>query len=286
MLLRDTNNFVTYFDSNYLAKGLAMVRSLKRHNPDANIFALCCDEPCYDYIDAEGTVDTPLWLDFLVGTEPGLQEAIDNRSWVEFLWTLTPSLMLRTMEEFDLQELAYVDADLYFFRSLRSLYDEAEDYEINAIPHRWSPKYIARLRSNGIYNVSWLQVHSGSTSRKFLSEWSSLCIEKCAVDGHVVGDQGYLDMLMPKYGGHAIWHLGANLAPWNQEQYDYTFDGGWRLLINKDPLLFYHFHELRHTNSGIISHRTGYPLHPSVVKYVYLPYEDEIRRICDELANL
>lgn len=277
-------NLVTYFDGNYLAKALAMVRSLKRHHPDAKIFALCCDEPCYDYIEAEGTVDVPLWLDFLVGVEPGLQEAVDNRSWVEFLWTLTPILMRRTMEEFDLQELAYVDADLYFFRSLQPLYDETEGRDISAIPHRWSPKYEARLRGNGIYNVSWLQVRSGDVSRRFLEEWASLCKDRCAVDGQVVGDQGYLDVLMPKYGGHAVQHLGANLAPWSQEQYDYTLDGKGRLVINKYPLLFYHFHEFSHSNSGIILRRTGYPLHPTVVKHVYLPYEEEIRRICNELA--
>ena len=104
-------------------------------------------------------------------------------------------------------------------------------------------------------------------------------------NGKGVGEQGYLDDLQLKYGCHIVQHLGANLAPWNQEQYDYDWDGE-HLFVNGHRLLFYHFHEFRHTNDGRVLKRTGYKLHPVVVDRVYRVYEAEIARICRRLGDV
>jgi hypothetical protein len=230
----------------------------------------------------------PVSLEVFEDWNKDLTEAKMNRTWIEYLWTLTPLLMMDTLvTTMNLtDEVAYVDADLYFFSSLDGLYEEVFNCDMAVIPHRWTPKYEERLRPNGIYNVSWVWARSTISALGFLDEWRDLCIEWCynTLSPQGIGDQGYLDKLVPKYSIYAIKHLGANLAPWNQEQYRYWKEGN-DIMINGDPLLFYHFHEFQHSTTGAVLRRTGYPLHEAVARNIYPPYEREIREICNDLAK-
>jgi len=270
-------NLVTYFDSNYIPKAAAMIRSLLRNNPDASIYALCCDEGAVNFAKDEEVNVIPLRK--LEAHYPELRKIQETRGWVEFMWTLTPLVMSYLMEIDGLDQLSYVDADLFFFSPLDELYDEAEGGDICAIPHRWSPQHAKRLAPNGKYNVSWLNVVNSQVGIDFLTNWGDLCIDSCVRQTGNMGDQGYLDGLSMKYGIYDIQHLGANLAPWSQEQYTYAMDGN-RMLVNGDRLLFYHFHEFLATDSGDTLRRTGYKLHPFVAEHIYPAYEDEIKSIC------
>ena len=219
--------------------------------------------------------------------DKALATAKKSRSWVEYLWTLTPTVMLWAIDNVCsmLNPIAYVDADLYFFSSLDPIYAETENAVGAVIPHRWTPRHEARLKPNGIYNVSWTYAQNSFDGIKFLTEWRNLCIDWCYISGSKgVGEQGYLDELVPKYKLHSIEHLGANLAPWNQEQYKYWREGN-SFIVNRYPLLFYHFHEFKHSEKGDVIQRTGYPLNEAVVNNIYLPYEKEIGGICNELAK-
>lgn len=275
--------YVTYADSNYAAKLLAMTRSLKRVDPEAEIYVMCCDRRTWDIMKGEPVHSMSLeTLEAHSSVLPGIKV---SRSWVEYLWTLTP-IVLSVIMLTGAMDVTYADADLYFYHSMDELKVETHPFDISAIPHRWTPKYEQRLRQNGKYNVAWLRVKASPNGVDFLDEWTDLCLKWCynRVEDGKMGDQGYLDALSEKYGFHDVEHLGANLAPWSQEQYNYTLGDDGSLLIDGQPLLFYHFHEFKHNSQGQVLARTGYPLHPMVAKWVYPPYEAEIAAICKELS--
>lgn len=93
-----------------------------------------------------------------------------------------------------------------------------------------------------------------------------------------MADQGYLNDWPEKWNAYSIYNLGVNLAPWNQEQYEYfIMDESFRrnrLMVSdrrrQDELILYHFHGFEG-----IGNRTGYKLHPMVAEHVYVPYEGE-----------
>ena len=109
-------------------------------------------------------------------------------------------------------------------------------------------------------------------------------------DGRLLfGDQGYLDTWEDLFHAHALQHTGVNLAPWNQEQYEYAFDRHLYVVSHSDaqrtnvtridPLLLYHFHELK--TDGIRVNFGGYAnyLKREVIEHVYNPYIKQLRAI-------
>lgn len=272
-------NLVSYCDSAYIPKMIVMLRSLLRHNPDAFVLVVACDEKVREIIEPERFANRVAVRPLASVEDDRLRAIRHTRSWVEYLWTLTPTVMLYALDFFEDDDIAYVDADLFFVRDLDPLYREIWLAHSAVIPHRWTPRHADRLRPNGIYNVSWN--YADRHAKPFLEEWRDSVIQWCGRTnkGQGVGDQGYLDVLQPKYDCHIVQHLGANLAPWSQEQYEYEWRDGNLWIDGKDPLLFYHFHELLHSKDGSILRRTGYPIHPMVVKHVYEPYEEEIRKV-------
>jgi len=40
--------YCTYFDENYLSRGVAMYHSLRRHVPDARLWVLCLSDACHN----------------------------------------------------------------------------------------------------------------------------------------------------------------------------------------------------------------------------------------------
>ena len=274
-------NFVTYFDKNYIPKFSAMADSLLRHEKKADLWAFACDSESRGALDGHNVWGISVGK--LEKVFPELCDARGNREWVEYMWTLTPFVMQFMMLEWKLEEIAYVDADLYFFSDLGELYTEAGDNDICAIPHRWSPEHSKRLATNGKYNVSWLRVLNTEEGVAFLKEWGDLCIDSCIRDNKCMGDQGHIDYLERVYDIYDIQHLGANLAPWSQKQYNYHMEDG-QVYVEQDKLLFYHLHEFLHSDNGSTLRRTGYDLHPFVAEHVYPEYEAKIKRICGGLG--
>ena len=210
-----------------------------------------------------------------------MQIARATRSWTEYIWTLTPSLPMHVLARYlDVIAIAYIDADCYLFASLAPLYAEVGDAPIAIIPHRWSPQHIERLKPNGLYNVSWVYFTLQEPALECLNEWRAQCLAWCYQqnDGARFADQGYLNDWAERYGAHVVQHLGANLAPWNQEQYAYRVNGHGLEISDgqrSDPLLFYHFHEFAHVD-GRVTRRTNYPLCAEVAEQVYAVYERQI----------
>lgn len=267
------------WDSNYHTRGLALLVSLYRHLPDFHLYVLALDDGVRGYFKTHRAPEVTV-----IGLEqvetPDLQVARRNRTWQEYVWTLTPALTCYCLDQFPLAQLAYLDADCYLFADLAPLYAEVGPAEVGIIPHRWAPRHTARLAPNGIYNVSWVYFRANQIGWDCAQEWRRECVDWCYYrkEDTRFADQGYLNDWPQQHRAHVVQHLGADLAPWNQEQYAYTAEDG-RLQISdgkrKDPLLFYHFHEavVRHRQ---LVHKTNYPLAPAVSQYVYSTYAAEL----------
>src|SRR5439155_1472389 len=67
--------------------------------------------------------------------------------------------------------------------------------------------------------------------------------------------QKYLDDWPSRFQRVAVLqHKGANLAPWNLANYTIRANGD-RVLVDEDPLIFFHFHRLRQIEGWVYDPR-------------------------------
>lgn len=284
--------FCTLFDQHYLPQGLALLQSLTQHHPDTPAYVLALDDKVVRALAGHPHV-VPL------GTvaRADYWNAVQGRDAAERAWTLTPYWTKWLLDTQSIEELVYLDADSFLFRRFDSALVEFRQASVGIVPHRFPPRLQWRAAHNGEFNVNAVYLKNDETGRACAELWRDQCAAWCyrttshTPEGYVLfGDQGYLDGWQQLFNAHALEHTGVNLAPWNQEQYGYTFDNHLYVISHSDPeqinvsridpLLLYHFHELKlegsRTNFG------GYApyLKKEIVEHVYNPYIKRLRALC------
>ena len=276
--------FCTFFDRNYLSRGLALYRSLQEHCPEFRLWVLCMDEATYHYLTRLGLPGLePIALkDFEEGDAP-LLAAKQNRSRVEYYFTCTPSLPLYVFNHWLAVDLVtYLDADLYFFAGPEPLFEELGSGSIAIIGHRFPPD-LRSLEEWGIYNVGWLSFRRDDHALACLGWWRNKCIEWChdRIEDGRFADQKYLDDWPARFRHVVVLgHRGANLAPWNLNNYRLYSPDGKTVMVDDEPLIFFHFHRLTRITPWLYDPDwTTYRVAPSTVlrRNIYLPYLRTLR---------
>jgi hypothetical protein len=281
-----TRFYCTYFDHRYLAKGVAMIRSLRRHVPDARVWALCLSSEAEHILreTAEPGVRTIALADFERGDTELAAAKSDGRRTVEYYFTLTPSLIRYVMDKApDAEMVTYLDGDMWFLSDPEPVYREMGDASVLIIPHGFAPR-MRHLERFGIFNVGWLTFRNDARGRACGEWWRQRTNEWCfdRVDNGRFCEQGYLDQFSRLFDGvHVLAHRGANLAPWNVAASIVTSRGG-TLYAGDDPVLFFHFHGLKRLESEeyLTSHGLyRADLSPLVRDALYRPYIAEVAAI-------
>jgi hypothetical protein len=107
-------NFCTLFDSNYLARGIALYRSLEKNCPSFHLYVFAFDDNCYEYLKKQQFSSlTPISLQEFEDEE--LLKIKPGRSAAEYCWTCTPSTIRYCIQRFKLDACTYLDADMIFY---------------------------------------------------------------------------------------------------------------------------------------------------------------------------
>jgi hypothetical protein len=273
-----TRYFCTYFDWNYLPRGLALYRSLQRHCPSFQLWVLCMDRTCSDVLSqlALPGLHVISLEDFEKGDHE-LLRAKQTRTLIEYYFTCSPSLPLFVLNHHPQVDLiTYLDSDLGFFADPQPLYEEMGDRSIAIIGHR-RPPHLQELERYGIYNVGWLSFRRDQRGLECLRWWRERCLEWCydrCEDGRFA-DQKYLDDWPTRFQGVAVLHhKGANLAAWNLANYAIRMERD-RVWVDEQPLIFFHFHRLKQIEGWVYDPTlAGYKAKASSVvrRGIYGPY--------------
>lgn len=208
----------------------------------------------------------------LLAVKPGRTKA-------EYCWTSTSSTILYVIEKYKVESCTYVDADLFFYKNPKILFDEMGDKSILLTEHRYPPKF-NRTNTSGIYCVQFITFHNNEEGLKALRWWRDACIDWCydRYEDGKFGDQKYLDDWTTRFKCvHVLKHLGGGLASWNVEQWPFVSrEGNHILFLDKSSnkqfeAIFYHFHHVRFYKNNIVDLGWRHPTMP-VVKNLYTPY--------------
>jgi hypothetical protein len=269
-------HFVTVFDSAFLPQGLALQESLERHGGDYTLWIVCMDSRVEEVLRDLALPNVRLLLLGSVETAE-LLRVKPGRNRAEYCWTITP-FASRFVFEADphVVRVTYVDADLWFRKTPRPLFEELEKSGKSVLitDHAYAAEH-DKTAASGQYCVQFMTFtrESGESVRKW---WEERCIEWCFArsENGKFGDQKYLDDWPDRFGDkvHVLQHQEWTLAPWNATRFPY---GG---------AVLYHFHGLRLLPDGMVN-LSDYPLPPVVVQNVYEPYLESLRKALATLRS-
>lgn len=246
-------HYCTYFDRNYLTRGLALYRSLRAHSPEFRLWVLCLDDDTARALEAASLEGIEIVrLSELEEADPELLAVKGSRSTVEYYFTCSPSLpRFLMLAHPEIKLITYLDADLLFYSHPKPIFDELGDGSVLIVPHRF-PRELKHLEIHGIYNVGLLTFRNDTDGLAVLERWRTQCIEWCydRIEDGKFADQGYLNDWPGQPGVRVLQNPGAGLAPWNFMRYAIdpyaqppTVDGG--------PLVFYHFQGVKRIGLGL-----------------------------------
>lgn len=317
--MKEKRSYCTYFDAGYLDKGLAMLRSLRAHNPLAPLFVLTLDEKTREVLGEIGPKPlTLLGLEELEAAYPALADLKSCRSRAEYFWTLTPHLVEYLLDNEKLESCTYLDADLWFFGDPDILNREldASGCQTLIVAHRFpdAPKYREIERRSGKYCVQFNTFGSGGESRRLLSWWKDRVVENCEYNTRKGsgGDQKYLEQFPAMSSDvHELSHEGGGVAFWNLPRYMPDGKGagiasptairpvpagapglpgqpsiGMRDTLSGSsfPLVFYHYANIKYIGRHVANISVG-RADPRLKRMIFIPYLREVERIRSELES-
>ena len=259
-------NLCTYFDKNYLVKFLICRKSILEFEKNVNFYCLCLDSYVYEFLN-KIKIDNIILikLDEIENHFLELKYAKKNREKIEYYFTLSPFLPLYILQKYQLDQINYIDSDLYFFDDPKKIINFLGDNSIILIEHGIKTKRF------GKYNVGWLTFKNDEISRNCLEEWAKNCINWCYdyVEDDKYADQKYLDSWPEKYKNIKILPYEYSSAPWNISNENIEITSNNKMLINKNNLIFFHFHGLNIYNYFF---STGLSMYNKKLKKVFVDH--------------
>jgi hypothetical protein len=282
--------YCTYFDHRYLTRGLAMIESLRRVGEGGLVWVLCLNDQAYESLQNMRVPGVePIRLSDFERANPQVTTVREQRSTMEYFFTMTPWLVRHVMRLSPQADwVTYLDADLWFFDSPQSIYDELQSSSVGIIPHRYPSAQSWRLKY-GTYNVGWVSFRLDDAGAACADWWAARCLEWCkdTADNGRFADQGYLDGFSTAVEGvRVIGHPGADVAPWNLRSHDTVWGARPSVMVDGKPLIFFHFHGLdRDANRYYFKHVTYGARTTRVVRDgIYTPYLSALAKVERELG--
>ena len=270
--------FCTSSDTGRLTRSLALYQSLTAQAGEFELTVLCLDREAETALRKMALPRVHLLPgEELTGQFPALAAAQSDRTPREFQATCTPWLLRHLLPRIPVgQLLTYLDAGIYFFGSPQPLYDEIGAASVAIIPQRY-PASLAHWEAHGKFSSAWISLRHDATGLACATDWSDRCAAWCftLVEPTRYAEQKYLEAWPAQFPGTVvISHPGANVAPWNVA--DATITGSPAgPLLNRQPLVFYHFHSLHHLVHQLYDpglHRFSVTPTAALRELVYQPY--------------
>ena len=275
------NFYCTYFDSNYLPRGIAMIRSLRRQDPASIIYVLCLDDATYSVMLNSNENVNLIHISDLVSADPEFASSRNNRTQIEWYFTATSCLVNYIVQKYPtIHYLYYLDSDLYFYSSIQPLIEECKNTSAQVIEHRFSAQ-MQHLIVYGRFNVGWIGFSTTIEGLALIADYRNSCIDWCyeKLEGDRYGDQKYLDQWPQKFPNCIISkHRGANVAVWNISERTLSIHNGI-FLIDDCSLIFYHFQGVARLKSSNYVLKGDPLLLGNYFELLYQPYLKELSSI-------
>jgi hypothetical protein len=293
-------NLCTIADYNFRNRVWALNQSLLNKSDNYVLYVLALDQEaleCFQKDSWKNSNIKAVFIDDLIKKDAHLSTSSNNNpspeavrvaqgnlekaQRMQFIWSLSPYFTWFCLDQYEIEDILYIDADIYFFGNWEEIYNHTSEISVGIVEHRCP--YSA---ANGKYNVGIVYFKNDINGYKCLTWWKDCLLftdhEFYKTHG-MCGDQKYLELfeklfnnvvVMDKFIGH--------LAPWNYNTHKYSGD---KIIWNntEQDLMYCHFSNFKpnyDNNSYIPAQRHGISTisHP-FVKKIYDEYFSCLREV-------
>jgi hypothetical protein len=235
----------TIVSLNYLPYARTLCKSFLQVHPDWHFYVLLVDRlPTNFYLPDQ---DFELELVEDIGI-PVFDSVAFKYDILELNTNVKPTMLKRLFAR-GMDQVVYLDPDIFVYRELTPVIKALEDYSIVLTPHLVSPvknqgqSELARLEK-GIFNLGFIALRRSQQAMDFLTWWEERCLNLAFDDYHasMFVDQKWID-LAPSFFDSIIVlkHQGCNIAYWNLSERHLSRRDDEYVVNGIDPLIFFHF---------------------------------------------
>lgn len=240
----------TSITSNYLPKARVLAESIKRLDPEIQFHLVLSDNaPIGFNLEAEP-------FDHLVVAEElvteGFAQWAFGHSVVELCTAVKGVALEHIFSVFNAEQVFYFDPDMVVFGRLDELQHTLSQYNLVLTPHLTDPETndIGILDNemaslvHGVFNLGFVGVRNVPEGRRFSHWWAQRLLKYCHDDLErgLFTDQKWVNLAPCFFDDVGILRSPAfNVATWNLTNRKATGSLEKGILINGEPLGFYHF---------------------------------------------
>lgn len=237
-------NFCSITSANYIHYTISLISNLRNEK----IYILCLDSFSYNFFLKKKYKNLKIFFLEDLESEISINSIRANRSNLEFIFTIKPIFLYFIFKKIrSNSKLIYLDADIYFLKSVNYLKKNLRLNSIFLTEHNFSINNEAK-EIFGKYNAGFVAFKKDSNGFKALKWWRKKCIYRCQfkVTNHYFADQKYLNIFPEKFKKVLVLNKDIfNIAPWN-------FDKLKKNHLNLLKIVFFHFQGLRFITNNII----------------------------------
>ncbi len=250
----NTNNMTlhafTSITANYLPKARVLAYSLKKYHPDLCFSVILCDAVPESFdLEVEPFDSLILISDLSI---PNINSWIFKHSLIELCTAVKGYAFLEIIARFQAEKVFYFDPDIVVLNSICLLIDKLDDASILLTPHQTTPERdkcaiidneICSLK-HGVFNLGFLGICNNAAGVAFLRWWRDRLHDFCFDDkpGGLFTDQRWVDLAPAFFEDiHILRSPACNVATWNLTHRIASGSMNSGILINGEPLIFFHF---------------------------------------------
>ena len=280
-------NYCTFFDRSYLEFGLNLHESLTDNSKSFKLFVIAFDEYTVNFLKSKKLKNTII-INYKRFINKKLYNLKKQRKKNEFFWTCTPFVIEYFLKKFNLKQITYVDADVYFYKDPNIIIKKYKSFSVLITKHNFEKKnkYLEKL--SGKFCVQFITFSNNKNSLVALQWWKARCEEWCfdRYEDGKFGDQKYLDQFPKKFKNvKIVLEEGAGLAPWNINKFNLKNNEIYKKNFKKIDLFFYHFHYVRRISSKIYF-IGGWPINKGIIHLLYKPYLKKLGQKNSEIKRI
>lgn len=230
-------NFCTLFDSYYVHKGIALYLSLERVTHDFHLYVMAFDRDCFNKLKSCGFRHMTVELSDDFET-PELLAVKPYRTKAEYCWTCGPSVTYHFITKYCLDEITYLDSDLYFLTDPHVVKEEVGDKSVAISEQHLGNEKASRY---GKYCVQYITFKNDKDGIGALTWWRDRCIEWCysRYEDGKYGDQKYLEQFEVLFNNVYVIQNRGLLGTWDINLY--TLKDTSLIYDGKEyPFVFFH----------------------------------------------